>query len=115
MGNTASGARLPASCGIYADGYSMQTDRHAESPDEPLCSALAMQIDAATQGFDWDDPAGLWDKLGEEIAELREARDPAGRIEELGDLLFMVVNLARHFGVDPGTALRQANAKFQRR
>jgi uncharacterized protein YabN with tetrapyrrole methylase and pyrophosphatase domain len=82
---------------------------------DPLAEALRLQREAAAEGFDWTDPAGLWDKLAEEIGELKGAPDAAGRTEELGDLLFMVVNLARHLGVDPATALASANAKFQRR
>ena len=82
---------------------------------EALQEALRLQREAAAQGFDWTDPAGLWDKLAEEIGELREAPDAAGRAEELGDLLFMVVNLSRHLGVDPTAALAAANAKFSRR
>ncbi len=82
---------------------------------EPLAEALRLQLEAAAEGFDWTDPAGLWDKLAEEIGELQRAPDAAGRAEELGDLLFMAVNLARHLGVDPAAALDSANAKFRRR
>ncbi len=82
---------------------------------DPFADALRMQFSAASEGFDWDDPAALWDKLSEEIAELREAGDPEHREEELGDLLFMVVNIARHLGVDPARALASANVKFRRR
>ena len=74
-----------------------------------------MQLAAAAEGFDWTDPSGLWDKLAEEIAELQQAPDAANRAEELGDLLFMVVNLSRHLGVDATAALAAANAKFNRR
>ncbi len=81
----------------------------------PLDEALRLQREAAAEGFDWTDPAGLWDKLAEEIGELREAPDAAGRAEELGDLLFMVVNLSRHLGVDATAALAAANLKFSRR
>jgi uncharacterized protein YabN with tetrapyrrole methylase and pyrophosphatase domain len=82
---------------------------------EPLAEALRLQREAAVEGFDWTNPQELWDKLAEEIGELREAGDAAGRREELGDLLFMVVNLSRHLGVDPAAALAEANAKFSRR
>jgi uncharacterized protein YabN with tetrapyrrole methylase and pyrophosphatase domain len=82
---------------------------------DPFAEARAMQAAAAEQGFDWDDPQGLWDKLAEEIGELREATDPAHRQEELGDLLFMIANIARHLGLDPVAALASANAKFRRR
>ncbi|GAC1626132.1 MAG: hypothetical protein NVS9B10_13770 [Nevskia sp.] len=83
--------------------------------EDAFAAALRLQRDAAAEGFDWSDPAGLWDKLHEEIGELREAATSAHRQEELGDLLFMVVNLARHFGLDAPAALAAANAKFERR
>jgi uncharacterized protein YabN with tetrapyrrole methylase and pyrophosphatase domain len=82
---------------------------------EPLAEALRLQLEAAAEGFDWTNPQDLWDKLAEEIGELRQAADAAAREEELGDLLFMVVNLSRHLGVDPARALLAANAKFSRR
>ena len=84
-------------------------------PSDPLSEALRLQLDAAAEGFDWADQAGLWDKLAEEIHELQQAPDAANRQEELGDLLFMVVNLSRHLGVDAAAALAAANAKFRRR
>jgi XTP/dITP diphosphohydrolase/ATP diphosphatase len=77
---------------------------------------------AAKVGFDWPNADGLFDKLQEEIGELKEElKPPSGRqshtaIEaEFGDLLFTAVNLARHLKVDPETALRATNAKFRRR
>jgi uncharacterized protein YabN with tetrapyrrole methylase and pyrophosphatase domain len=82
---------------------------------EPLAEALRMQRSAAAEGFDWTEAAGLWDKLAEEITELQQATDAPGRAEELGDLMFMVVNLSRHLGVDAAAALTAANAKFGRR
>jgi uncharacterized protein YabN with tetrapyrrole methylase and pyrophosphatase domain len=81
----------------------------------PLEQALRLQLAAAAEGFDWTDPAGLWDKLAEEIEELKQAPDARNREEELGDLLFMVVNLSRHLGVDAVAALTAANEKFGRR
>lgn len=84
---------------------------------EPLQEALRLQVDAAALGFDWRHLEELWDKLAEEVGELQQAarssRDEAE--DELGDLLFMAVNLARHLGVDPVSALVRANAKFVRR
>ncbi len=80
--------------------------------------ALKLQQQAAAVGFDWPGPGPVLDKLAEEIAELREefARGDRDRLEdELGDVLFVVVNLARHAGVDFSRALRRANAKFERR
>jgi ATP diphosphatase len=74
---------------------------------------------AAKVGFDWPDANGLFAKLDEEIGELRSEvdRDAAAAEveEELGDLLFTAVNLARHLKVDPEQALRGSNAKFRRR
>jgi ATP diphosphatase len=77
---------------------------------------------AAKVGFDWPDADGLFDKLQEEIGELRAELGPSldtqskTAIEaEFGDLLFTVVNLARHLKVDPESALRATNAKFRRR
>jgi uncharacterized protein YabN with tetrapyrrole methylase and pyrophosphatase domain len=82
---------------------------------EPLRTALSLQRAAAREGFDWKKLEELWDKLHEEIGELRAARTHLERQEELGDLLFMLVNLARHMEVDPAQALTAANRKFKRR
>lgn len=84
---------------------------------DPLSEALCLQRDAARQGFDWRQLDELWHKLAEEIGELQEAvPEGVDRVrDELGDLLFMAVNLARHLGVDPAEALTGANTKFQRR
>lgn len=78
---------------------------------------MQMQLEAAELGFDWRHLAELWDKLAEETAELQHAATQGhdAAEDELGDLLFMAVNLARHLGVEPGAALRRANAKFSRR
>lgn len=76
---------------------------------------------AAKVGFDWPDANGLFDKLQEEIAELQaeltsgEDTQTSSAEEELGDLLFTAVNLARHLKIDPESALRSCNAKFRRR
>ena len=85
--------------------------------NDPLQQAEALQREAAAQGFDWDALSDLWPKLFEEIAELQEAamQGVDRRQDELGDLLFMAVNMARHLGVDPAAALTAANSKFQRR
>jgi MazG family protein len=83
-----------------------------------LTRARKLGARAAQAGFDWPDAAGPRAKIGEELAELDAALakdDPALRESELGDLLFSVVNLARHAGVDPEAALRQANERFTRR
>ena len=73
---------------------------------------------AAGVGFDWPDRGGVRDKIAEELEELEEAvgtRDPAQVEEEFGDLLFAIVNLARHLDVDAEKALMSANRKFERR
>ncbi|WP_395000835.1 nucleoside triphosphate pyrophosphohydrolase [Sphingomonas sp.] len=76
--------------------------------------AAKLQKRAARTGFDWPDETGPRAKIEEELAELAEAA-PADRAEELGDLLFAVVNLARHLKIDPEEALRSASRKFERR
>lgn len=84
---------------------------------DALARAARVQRAAARSGFDWPrgDPA-LWDKLREEIAELYAVRGRRALAQdELGDLLFMAVNLARHLAVDPRRALFGAIAKFERR
>ncbi len=81
--------------------------------------ALKLQKRAARIGFDWSDPLPVLDKLREEAdevrAELADGADPARVADEVGDVLFVAVNLARLTGVDYSAALRQANAKFERR
>jgi ATP diphosphatase len=79
-----------------------------------LTRALKLQAKAARVGFDWPDVSHVYDKLAEELTELREAPEDK-RAEELGDLLFVMANLARHYGLDPEAALRGANQKFERR
>lgn len=80
-----------------------------------LSRAEKLQKRAARTGFDWPDPSGARAKIDEELAEVAEARDAAHRHEEIGDLLFAMVNWARHLDVDPEAALRDANAKFDKR
>ena len=81
-----------------------------------LMFARELQSAAAKLGFDWDEPRLTLDKVAEELAEVAEAwDDPIHVTEELGDLLFAVVNAARHIRVEPEIALRQASAKFRRR
>jgi MazG family protein len=85
---------------------------------EPLSRAQRMQERVATVGFDWPSPHGAFDKVVEEVEEVRQLMDggDAGAMEEeIGDLLFAVVNLARLSGVHAMRALLQANAKFARR
>lgn len=94
-----------------------------------LTRAIKLQEKAARVGFDWPTLAPVFAKMREELAELEEIAlpaDPRGPspaatptdpciAEEFGDLLFVVANVARHLSIDPETALRAANAKFERR
>jgi nucleoside triphosphate diphosphatase len=83
-----------------------------------LTRALKLQNRAARVGFDWPSTDEVLDKLVEEAREVVEARDTlthAEVTEEIGDLFFVMANLARHLKVDPEAALRAANAKFTRR
>jgi ATP diphosphatase len=85
---------------------------------DPLTKAHRIQERVAGVGFDWEDYRGAWDKVEEELAEVREALDSAdaGAVEEeLGDLLFAVVNLTRLAGAHSTVALDRANRKFHRR
>jgi len=83
-----------------------------------LLRAVKLQKRAARVGFDWPSTDQVLAKMQEEAAELVEAKDTLGQAEveeEMGDLLFVMANLARHMGVDPEAALRGANSKFTRR
>ena len=84
-----------------------------------LMRALKLQRRAARVGFHWPSSADVFLKIDEEIAEIKaellEARSQSRLLDEVGDLLFAVVNLARHLEVDPEAALRHANGKFERR
>jgi nucleoside triphosphate diphosphatase len=83
-----------------------------------LVRAMELQRKASTVGFDWNDPRAVLAKIREEADEIEAALDQgdAGKLsEETGDLLFALVNLARHVSADPETALRSTNAKFERR
>ncbi len=84
-----------------------------------LTRAAKLQARAARVGFDWPVTAAVIDKIDEEVRELRaEFDDGADKdrvTDEIGDLLFACVNLARHAGIDPESALRRGNAKFERR
>jgi ATP diphosphatase len=84
-----------------------------------LLRALKLQKRAARVGFDWPSTLEVFEKCAEEIAELQQEIDSNGNAErltdEIGDILFVLVNLARHLEVDPEGALRHANTKFERR
>ena len=83
-----------------------------------LSYATKLQKRAARVGFDWPDISGVTDKISEEIDELNEARNELSldaQEEEYGDLMFVMVNFARHLKIDPEKALRGANKKFKKR
>ena len=83
-----------------------------------LTRALKLSRRAARVGFDWPEPGAVLDKLEEEAAELRAelpAMEKTRQADEVGDLFFVLVNLARKLDLDPETCLRDANAKFERR
>ena len=103
----------------------IKADERAAKPDQSALAGVALALPAleraaklqkraARTGFDWPDASGPLAKIDEELAELVAAK-PEDRAEELGDLLFAAVNLARHLKIDPEDALRQANRKFERR
>ena len=106
-------ARRPA---VENSHKSLLSDVKAGQP--ALARAMALQRKASTVGFDWNDPRAVLRKIREEADEIEAAleRGDASELEsETGDLLFAVVNMARHVGVDPEMALRGTNAKFERR
>lgn len=83
-----------------------------------LTEALKLQERAAKVGFDWSEAEPILDKIEEEVRELREALQagqPEKVADELGDLIFAMVNIGRHVSVDPENALRGTNTKFRRR
>jgi ATP diphosphatase len=85
-----------------------------------LSRALKLQAKASNVGFDWNDPRAVLRKIREEADEIeaeldRTETNKAATAAEIGDLLFAVVNLARHIGADPEAVLRQTNLKFERR
>jgi MazG family protein len=102
---TETGARTPPQSAL--DGI---------SPSLPaLAASQEMQERAANLGYDWPSIDGVLDKVAEEADELRRAATDAEWSEEFGDLLFVLVNLARRRGIEAEAAVRAANAKFRRR
>lgn len=83
-----------------------------------LIKAYRIQEKAANIGFDWDDRSQVWSKLSEEIGEFSKEVDGMSKDrmeEEMGDVLFSIINVARHYGINPENALEKTNAKFIRR
>jgi ATP diphosphatase len=105
------GARRGKECESVLDGVALALPA--------LLRAAKIQRRAARIGFDWPDEAGVFEKIEEEIVELRDEighdADKGALEDEVGDLLFAVTNLARKLEIDPETALRRATAKFERR
>ncbi len=102
--------------GLNPDHDSALKDMPAAT--SPLHQAMNYQKDAAAVGFDWPDIDGVWDKLHEELDELKEAAasGDAHHIQhELGDLLFSMVNISRWLKVQPDMALRRGNTRFRSR
>ncbi len=124
-----SAAHVEGEGGPHGDRASAREDEEAVGRPGPFRSALdgisptmpalaasqEMQERAASLGYDWPSIDGILDKVAEELAELARAASSQEREEEIGDLLMVVVNLARHHGVEAEAALRAANAKFRRR
>jgi ATP diphosphatase len=101
-------------------------ERQKKSPDSSALAGVALALPAleraaklqrraARTGFDWPDTSGPRAKIDEELAELDAESEHPAMLEELGDLLFAVVNLARHLNIEPEAALRDANRKFEQR
>lgn len=82
----------------------------------PITKALRVQEKASAAGFDWEQKEQVWDKVDEELGEAKDASllpdTPAALEEEIGDLLFVTINAARLYGIDPSTALEKSNRKF---
>ncbi len=111
---------------IFGDASETPGWETLKAPDQSALAGVALALPAleranklqkraARTGFDWPDASGARAKVVEELAELDAETDQAAREEELGDLLFAVVNLARKLNIEPEAALRAANAKFERR
>ena len=104
----------------------IKAEERAKNPDQSALAGVALALPAleraaklqrraARTGFDWPDVSGPRAKIDEELAELEAETGHDRQLEELGDLLFAVVNLARHLNVEPEVALREANRKFEKR
>jgi ATP diphosphatase len=104
----------------------IKAEERATNPDKSALAGVALALPAleraaklqrraARLGFDWPDAAGPRAKIDEELAELEAESKHHRKFEELGDLLFAVVNLARHLNIEPEAALREASRKFEQR
>lgn len=104
----------------------IKAEERSTNPDKSALAGIALALPAleraaklqrraAHVGFDWPDRLGPRAKIDEELAELDAETDHQRMLEELGDLLFAVVNLARHLNIEPEAALREGNAKFEQR
>ena len=106
-----------------------EVQKQTERRDKGVLAGIAVGLPALTRahkltaraarvGFDWPDAAAILDKLAEETAELRAelpGADPVRLMDEVGDMFFVLANLARKLNLDPEACLRHANAKFTRR
>ncbi len=104
--------------GLLAEGHEAGFLGGIPTTLPALTRAQKLTTKAAKVGFDWPDAAQVIDKIHEELEEVKEASSSGDRDrieDEIGDLLFSVTNLARHYGIDPESALRRTNAKFERR
>ncbi len=104
----------------------IKAEERAADPDKSALAGVALALPAleraaklqrraARVGFDWPDASGPRAKIDEELAELDAETEHDRKLDELGDLLFAVVNLARHLNIEPEAALREANRKFEQR
>ena len=104
----------------------IKAEERAANPDKSALAGVALALPAleraaklqrraARTGFDWPDASGPRAKIDEELQELEAEADHPRMFEEMGDLLFAVVNFARHLNIEPEAALREANRKFERR
>jgi len=104
----------------------IKAEERAKNPDQSALAGVALALPAleraaklqrraARTGFDWPDVSGPRAKIDEELAELEAETEHDRKLEELGDLLFAVVNFARHLNIEPEAALREANRKFEHR
>jgi tetrapyrrole methylase family protein/MazG family protein len=116
--HAAAGGADPARSGGTPGGRRPSALERVPRSLPPLERSLLLQKKAAKVGFDWPGPEPVWEKIDEELRELKEALASGnGRLieSEAGDVLFSMINLARLLHVDPGIALNAASAKFERR